>query len=93
MICVLSCNDDNEAKSGTILLSIKNECYAEVRLYNSSGKLIDFKDFDCQESEFLNFTVNHFGMLVFHVSNSSGKEIKKSVSILSGKIIEETVSF
>ena len=97
LLCLLSmlffnCSDDNDNYS-MILLSVNNECIADVRLFDSSGKQIDRQDFDCQETKFLIFKVNSFGALIFHAETSKGKSVKKVVSVLAGKTIEESISF
>ena len=91
-VLLFNCSDE-EPEAGIILLTIENECMADVRLFDASGSQIDRKYYDCQEAKILVFKVKIFGALIFHAETSSGRKEKKVVSILSGKTIEASIVF
>ena len=87
----LSCSDNDE--TGQILLTVTGECYADIRLFAADGRQLDYKNYDCQETRQIIFTVKEFGLLLFHAETAAGKSLKKTVQIFPGKVIEKSIDF
>ncbi len=92
-ISTLSACIDNNNKKTQILLSITNECIADVRLFDTQGNQLIRKHYNCQEAQILIFDIQKTGPFILYAETPQGKKQKKLIHTKTGTITETTIDF
>jgi hypothetical protein len=84
LLLLMSCSDESNTQPAEIRISITGECIAEISIFNTAGKRLEQKTYNCQETQTLVFNIKHSGPLIIYAESGTKKQ-KEVITVAPGK--------